>query len=83
MEAMNNQLTKTMNSAASAVLVSALVACIVGCGERTPLELSNYSSLRKEMAIIDGELVDAETHASTGALVYSDDAGQHLFVRVL
>jgi hypothetical protein len=79
MEAMNNQLTKTMNSAASAVLVSALVACIVGCGERTPLELSNYSSLRKEMAIIDGELVDAETHASTGALVFSDDAGQHLF----
>jgi len=60
-------------------VASILIVCIVGCGTQDFPELSNYSNYRKEIAIIDGELIDAERHPSTGALVYTDDVGQHLF----
>lgn len=76
---MTSQLENHIKSLAALWVVSTLMVCIVGCGTQGSPELSNYSNYRKEIAIIDGELIDAERHPSTGALVYTDDVGQHLF----
>ncbi|MBT6179459.1 MAG: trypsin-like serine protease [Deltaproteobacteria bacterium] len=76
---MSGQRAEEMKTGMKTLLVSTLIMCIVGCGSDESFDVSNYSSARKELAIIDGETIDAESHPSVGALVYRDHEGQHLF----
>jgi len=76
---MIRQTKRVFKTVVLVVLGMSMTVQVVGCGDANSFDLSRNSKNKRQDAIIDGNRIGADSHASTGALVISGGGQQHLF----